>query len=128
MPAPAGMKLYGGTQEVVKLAQAGVSDEVILAYITNANVRFGVNSDQIIYLNDLGVSGTVVTAMMQHDATANAASAAAAANPLLRQWRKANARAGIDYANPPMPMTDDNGMKQSSTGQIRIIRIPSALS
>jgi hypothetical protein len=102
------MKLYGGTQEVVKLAQAGVGDDVILAYITNANVRFGVNSDQIIYLNDLGVSGTVVTAMMQHDATANAASAV---TPPPAMAASAPAPApGLDYANPPMPTVNANGM------------------
>jgi hypothetical protein len=109
-PVPAGMKLYAGTAEVVKLAQAGVSDDVILAYITNANVRFGVNSDQIIYLNDLGVSGTVVTAMMQHDATANALAASAASNPSPAMATANAPTPGVDYANPPMPTTDDNGM------------------
>jgi hypothetical protein len=110
---PAGMNLYGGTQEVVKLAQAGLGDEVILAYITNSNARFGVTSDQIIYLNDLGVSGTVVTAMMQHDAAANAMSAtanAATTNPPLALTPATAPAPGTDYANPPPPPTDDNGM------------------
>jgi hypothetical protein len=112
MPAPPGMKLYGGTQEVVKLAQAGVGDDVILAYITNANVRFGVTSDQIIYLNDLGVSGTVVTAMMQHDATVNTAAnatSAATAPPAMTASTPAPPP-GVDYANPPMPTMNDNGI------------------
>ncbi len=102
---PPDLQLYGGTKEVVKLAQAGVDDGVILSYVSNANVRFGVNSDQIIYLNDLGVSGTVVTAMMQHDSALNAATAttpppATSAPP---------AGPGADGAYPPAQTADDTG-------------------
>ena len=108
--APAGMKLYGGTSEVVKMAQAGVSDDVILAYITNSNARFGVNADQIVYLNDLGVSGTVVTAMMQHDASASSAAAATPAPaPSMPSTLTPATAPGTDYANPPGPTTDDSG-------------------
>ena len=53
--------------QVVRMLQSGVDESVVLAYVYNSNVPFSLNSDQIIYLNDLGASSTVVTAMIQHD-------------------------------------------------------------
>ncbi len=55
------------TAEIVKLTQAGVDENVMLSYVTNSAYTFGLSSDDIIYLNDIGVPGTVVTAMIQHD-------------------------------------------------------------
>ncbi len=108
---PPGMQLYAGAQEVVKMAQAGIGDDVILTYITNANVQFGVTPDAIIYLNDLGVSGTVVTAMMKHDVAAQAAAAATAASPVPMPLTPATAPApGTDNTNPPAPMPEDTAM------------------
>ncbi len=57
------------TAEVVKLAEAGSSDDVILAYVQNTQGPFGLSADGIIYLKDLGVSSAVVTAMLNHDTT-----------------------------------------------------------
>ena len=56
-----------GLAEVVKLAQAGVGEEVILAYIEKYSGKFQVGSEQILYLNDLGISTAVMTAMLKHD-------------------------------------------------------------
>ena len=67
-PAPA-VNLNGPAAEVVKLAQAGVEEVVMLSFVTNAPNTFNLSSDAIIYLNDIGVPGTVVTAMLQHDQT-----------------------------------------------------------
>ena len=52
--------------EVIKLAQSGVGDDVMLSYIANSSQPFSLNSDQIVYLNDLGVSSTVITSLIQH--------------------------------------------------------------
>ncbi len=110
-PLPPGMQLYGGAQEVVKMAQAGIGDDVILAYITNANVQFGVTSDEIIYLNDLGVSGTVVTAMMKHDRAANTSTATTASSPAPMSLTPATGpAAAMDNTNPPPPMPEDTAM------------------
>jgi hypothetical protein len=59
--------LSGPAAEVAKLAQSGVDENVMLAYVNNSTSTFNLGSDQIIYLNDIGVPGNVVTAMMQHD-------------------------------------------------------------
>ena len=39
----------------------------MLAFVTNSSRPFNLGVEEIIYLNDLGVSGAVVTAMMQRD-------------------------------------------------------------
>jgi hypothetical protein len=52
--------------EVVKMARAGVGDEVLRWYIHSAGT-FGLGSDQIIYLRDLGVSEQIISAMIRHD-------------------------------------------------------------
>ena len=66
---PDDLKVSPALEEVLKLAQAGVSQEVMLAYITNSTTFFNVTSDAIVYLNDLGVSNDVITALIQHDST-----------------------------------------------------------
>src|SRR5689334_11292302 len=39
-PTLPNLQLYGGTAEVVKLAQSGVGEPVMMAYITNTTARF----------------------------------------------------------------------------------------
>jgi hypothetical protein len=65
--APA--KLSERLQEVVKLAQSGVGDDVIVAYIQNYPGSFDPTPDQILYLTDLGISDVVVTALVNHHVT-----------------------------------------------------------
>lgn len=52
--------------EFAKLAQASVGEEVLLAYIQKHPHGFNPTADEILYLNDLGVSDTVITAMVNH--------------------------------------------------------------
>jgi hypothetical protein len=66
---PPDLKASPALEEVLKLAQAGVSQEVMMAYITSSTTFFNVTSDAIVYLNDLGVANDVITALIQHDAT-----------------------------------------------------------
>src|SRR3954452_1463025 len=56
-----------GAAEVVKLAESGSSDEVILAYIKNSGSTYNLSADEVIYLKDVGLSSPVVTAMLTHD-------------------------------------------------------------
>ena len=53
--------------QVVRLAQSGVDESVILAYINNSSTPFNLTPDQIIYLKDLGLPNDAVTAMIQRD-------------------------------------------------------------
>ena len=84
--------------EVVKLAQSGVDESVMLAFVKNSAGTFNLGSDEIIYLNDLGVPDGVVTAMIQRDQAlkeswSNAAQASAAS--------AANSQVAPAYENPP---------------------------
>lgn len=85
---PENVTASSGINEVAKLAQAGVSEQVMLAYVDKYDGRFNVNADQIVYLNDLGVPSTVITAMVKHDgkepapATAQAAPVAPPPQPV----------------------------------------------
>ena len=86
---PAGILPDSPLAQVVKLAQAGVDQGIIQAYITNSTSTFNLDPDKIIYLKDDGVPNELVQAMMQRDtviqaylaAASIAAPAAAAPNP-----------------------------------------------
>src|SRR5881628_3479034 len=49
--------------EVIRLAESGVSEDVIMAYIQNSPGAFDLSADQILYVKDLGLSSQVTTAM-----------------------------------------------------------------
>jgi hypothetical protein len=52
--------------EVVKLSQAHQSDDVILGYLQNSGASFALSADEIIYLNNQGVSQKVIAALQSH--------------------------------------------------------------
>lgn len=82
---PPDLNLSPALTEVIKLVQAGVSEDVLMAYITNSADYFDMGSDQILYLHDLGVPGNVVTTLITQDATPQAIAAkkmAGAVKPL----------------------------------------------
>ncbi len=66
-PCPPSINLTGALAELVKLAESGVEASVMMAFVTNSTRPFNLGVEEIIYLNDIGVPGTVVTAMIQHD-------------------------------------------------------------
>ena len=53
--------------DVVKLAEAGMGDDVILSYIQNSQAAFNLSADDVLYLKDLGLSSQVISAMLNHD-------------------------------------------------------------
>ena len=57
--------LSPGVQEVVKLSQAHMSDDVILSYIKNSGASYNLSADDILYLNSQGVSQAVLSAMLK---------------------------------------------------------------
>lgn len=62
-----GTHLSPWATEVVKLAQAGVEDGVVLSFIDDTEGTFNLGADQLIYLNRLGIGNNLITAMLQHD-------------------------------------------------------------
>jgi hypothetical protein len=63
---PAKLRLSPWTAEIVKLAESGIEEDVVLSFIDNSGL-FNLGADQIIYLSDVGVSGRIINAMLQHD-------------------------------------------------------------
>ncbi len=84
-PVPAKVQLTPAAAELLKLANSGVDQSVMLAYVTNSTSTFNLSAEEIIYLNDLGVPGPVVTAMIQRD-----------------QVLKAEGRAALLSSSPPV--------------------------
>lgn len=52
---------------VLRLAESGVTDEVLIGYIKNVQTPFVLSADTILYLQDLGLSSQVLTAMLNRD-------------------------------------------------------------
>jgi hypothetical protein len=73
--------LSAAAAEVAKLAQAGTDESVMASYVSSSTHTFNLNSDAIIYLNDIGVSSAVISAMIQHDQGMKESSASYAAPP-----------------------------------------------
>jgi hypothetical protein len=57
----------GWFRELVKLAQAGSNEEILLSFIDGAG-SFNVGADELIYLRDIGASDSVLKAVIEHDA------------------------------------------------------------
>src|SRR5437763_6858620 len=65
--APAPVDLSPGVSEAIRLAESGVGDDVVVAYIQNSQATFNLSADHVLYLKDLGLSSAVVTARLNHD-------------------------------------------------------------
>jgi hypothetical protein len=63
-PAPT---LSPGAAEVVRLAEAGTREDVLVAYIGNSSTPFRLSADQILYLRDNGLTPPVISAMLARD-------------------------------------------------------------
>jgi uncharacterized membrane protein YgcG len=53
-----------GVQQILRLAQARVGDDTIVAYIKNSGNSYALNADQIIYLRQQGIYDAIVTTML----------------------------------------------------------------
>jgi hypothetical protein len=100
--------LSPGAAEVAKLATSGVGDEVVLAYIKNAQAPFSLSADDVLYLKDIGLSPEVTSAMLSHDSTLHDQPpqyAPAAANPAssVAPTPAAPAASAVQPASPPAP-------------------------
>jgi hypothetical protein len=85
------MVIAPAASEVLRLAQAGTSDAVLLAFVQNSPAIFNLSADNILYLKDLGLSSQVLAGMLNHDT-------------LLRNRLQALATNQTAYPPPPMPM------------------------
>jgi hypothetical protein len=103
-PLPPSIRPSGPVAEVVKLANSGLDESVMLAFVTNSTSTFNLGAEEIIYLNDIGVPGSVVTSMIQRD-QALKTSLASAANPPPPAME-----------SPPAPAVRDTQLSAASSG------------
>jgi hypothetical protein len=66
------------TTDIIKMASAGVGDDVLLSYVKSSPTPFNLSADDIIALKEAKVGAAVVQAMLAHDATAAPTGAASA--------------------------------------------------
>src|SRR6266511_928921 len=59
-------QLSTNAAEVVRLAESGVEQEVILAYVEGYQA-FELSAEDLIYLKDLGIEAPIIAAMLRHD-------------------------------------------------------------
>lgn len=98
--------LSAPAREILKLAQAGVEENVMMAYVTNSAFVFNLASADIVYLNDVGVPASVVVAMIQRDQTVRAGlpgAAAAGTPPVYTNQLVPAPGAPTPYATSPEP-------------------------
>jgi len=57
--------LSPGLADIIRLAQAHVDENVILAFIHNSGQTYSPTADNILYLSDLGLSQTVIAALFK---------------------------------------------------------------
>lgn len=78
-------KLSPGVQQVLKLSQAHMSDDVITSYIRNSTDTYKLSADDIVYLSGQGVSQSVISALLQKTGTATASTSAPVSAPPVTQ-------------------------------------------
>ena len=71
-----------GVQDVVKLKQAGLSDDVILSQVRNSGAIYNLSVDQIIQLKQAGVSEAVIKVLISGNGSAVAPAAPATPAPV----------------------------------------------
>jgi len=74
-------QLAYGVPEILRLAQAKINDDTIIAYIKNSGTSYALSADQIIYLRHQGVSDAVIKTMLDQPKTYTATPASSAAAP-----------------------------------------------
>lgn len=98
--------------EIIKLANAGVDESVMLTFVNSSQGLFSLGSDEIIYLNDLGVPDEVVTAMIERDQvlkqpwappTQTQPATTEVANTAAEESQEQPVAAAPTYVNPPQP-------------------------
>jgi hypothetical protein len=69
MPVSAPTSFSPSVGEVVKLAQSGVGDDVVVAYVKNSSAVYNLSANDILALKDAAVSAPVISAMLTHDSS-----------------------------------------------------------
>ena len=110
-PAPP-PDLPGPVQQVVRLAQTTLGDGVLLGFVDQIKEPYGLNAEQIIYLNDLGLSESVIKDLIKHSTGAPVGDPASATNAPL-----AAGRTPVPANNGPAPRNLPANLPGSDIGK-----------
>ena len=86
---------------MLKLQQAGISKDVLLNYVINADLSFHLRADDIVYLHNVGVPEDVISAMM----TKARNTVVVAETPAPVQQQPVAQQPQTTMVNPPKPTT-----------------------
>jgi hypothetical protein len=108
-----------GYDNLARLVKSKVSEDVIIAYINSSIINYNLTPDDIINLKEMGASGKVITAAIQHKVPVKAASTASAASaPEPVYGAPGNTDDAAVYESAPLPPPVDywyNGYWQYPT-------------
>ena len=76
-------KLSYGVPQVLQLAHAKIGDSTIIAYIQNSGTVYSLDTSQIVYLKQQGISDAVIDAMINQRSRASAAAVQNTAPPTI---------------------------------------------
>lgn len=65
LPVARTPELPAPVDEVIRLAQSGIGEDVMLGYISGIRQPYSLNADQLIYLKDVGISMPVLEALVK---------------------------------------------------------------
>ncbi|MBI3849096.1 MAG: hypothetical protein HY298_02220 [Verrucomicrobia bacterium] len=65
--ATASRQFSTNVMEVIRLAESGIEEAVILAYVESSQMPFELSADDIVYLKDLGTEPSIIAAMLRQD-------------------------------------------------------------
>jgi hypothetical protein len=90
-----------GVSDVLKLARAGMKEDVILAKLKKDGVSYNLTTDQIIYLSNAGMSQNIIAALMQSRADNGSSAPVSAQAPTAAQQMPAMVEPPpLDAASP----------------------------
>jgi len=85
IPVPPVPVLPAPVSEVIQLTRRGLSEGVVTDFIAQIQEPYTLTADQLIYLNDLGISGPVLQALIRKSGPGSAPPAAAATQTVIVQ-------------------------------------------
>jgi len=95
--APTAPPMSPGLNDVVRLAQSKMGDDVLLAYIGRSGVEYNPTTEEIVYLHDLGVSDKVISEILKR-----------APQSMAAKDQKPNEPLNIPAVNAPMQAVPTN--------------------
>jgi hypothetical protein len=113
--------LSPGLADVIKLTQSNVGDDVVVGYIKNSGNTYKPTADEILYLNDLGVSQNIINALMLNGKSGGQEAVAEAAPYTAPQQQIPTPPSNATLSSPEVPtyaVTQDAALGASAPGPV----------